>query len=80
MCPHRHRYDPLTGHGWSAVSTEWKENDIGLATLIRALDEMETLSTEEYECDKCKNEEKQQSFRDSAFDLYGIREKGPDDG
>ena len=53
MCPHIHRYDPITGHGWSSVSTGWEENDTGLATLIRALDEMEIISTEEYECEKC---------------------------
>ena len=52
-CPHTHRYDPITGHGWSSVSTDWKENDTGLATLIRALDEIEIISTEDYECEKC---------------------------
>ncbi len=53
-CPHPHRYDPETGHGWHEVTEDWEEGDRGLASLNRALDKLKELSTEDYKCKACK--------------------------
>jgi len=56
-CWHQHRYNPETGHGWTEVSTEWEDDDgPELASLNRALDELERIMAEPIDCEHCEKE------------------------
>ncbi len=53
-CWHKHRFDPRTGHGFTATATEWQATEREQDTLKRALDQFEEAAKADYDCKPCR--------------------------
>ena len=63
-CPHAHRYDKTTGHGWSEIHEKWKEGDTGVASLRRALARFHAEQSEPTGCKECAAQLREAPYAD----------------